>query len=227
MGKRWWIGAAIGALLAALVVSALVEQTDGGGSAERHDPILFVHGWNATGSAWDTMIRRFSGDGWTSAELNAWTYDTSRSNRTTAEDIETKVEEILAATGADTVDIVTHSMGALPSRWYAKLLGGHATIDAWVSLAGPNHGTDAVEGCRETSCREMRVGSAFLSRLNAGDETPGDARYGTWWSPCDTVINPDTSVPLSGAANTKTACISHNALVTDATVYGQVRDFVR
>ena len=51
--------------------------------------------------------------------------------------------------------------------------------------------------------------------------------YGTWSSPCDEVINPHSSVALNGATNTNTACLSHSALHEDATVYGQVRDFVR
>jgi triacylglycerol lipase len=72
----------------------------------------------------------------------------------------------------------------------------------------------------------MRPGSTFLTELNAGDETPGTPRYATWWSPCDEIINPDNSVLLSGATNTQTACISHNALLTDATVYSQVRSWV-
>jgi triacylglycerol lipase len=73
----------------------------------------------------------------------------------------------------------------------------------------------------------MRVGSTFLKELNAGDETPGTVNYGTWWSPCDEIINPDSSVALSGATNTQTACISHTALTTDETVYQQVREFVK
>jgi len=73
----------------------------------------------------------------------------------------------------------------------------------------------------------MRVGSKFLGELNAGDETPGAVSYGTWWSPCDEIINPDSSVALSGATNTKTACISHSALMSDKTVYEQVREFVK
>ncbi len=72
----------------------------------------------------------------------------------------------------------------------------------------------------------MRPGSDFLTALNSGDETPGPPRYGTWWSPCDTFINPDDSTVLRGAQNTRTTCLSHTALTTDATVYVQVRDFV-
>jgi triacylglycerol lipase len=172
------------------------------------------------------MIGRFKADGYTDAELFSWSYNTSQSNKTTASEIAAKVDQILAATGASKVDIITHSMGGLSSRWFVKFLGGTGVVDEWVSLGGPNHGTDTANWCFQTSCYEMRIGSAFLTELNQGDETPGDVRYGTWWSPCDTVINPDSSVSLSGATNTRTACISHSALYEDATVYGQVKAFV-
>ena len=217
--------------LAVLAATATIAGLMGGSghtaqAATAHDPILFVHGWNSSGSVWSTMISRFKADGWTDAELNNWSYNTSQSNKTTASEISTKVSQILTATGASKVDIITHSMGGLSSRWYAKFLGGDTKIDEWVSLGGPNHGTDTAYFCTQTSCREMRPGSAFLTELNAGDESPGTPRYGTWWSPCDSIINPDSSVAVSGATNTQTACLSHSALYEDATVYGQVRTFV-
>jgi hypothetical protein len=59
----------------------------------------------------------------------------------------------------------------------------------------------------------VRIGSTFLNDLNAGDETPGTVKWWTWWSPCDEVINPDSSVALTGATNTQTACLSHSALL--------------
>ena len=192
---------------------------------ERH-PILFVHGWNSSGSVWTTMIASFKRDGWTDAQLASWSYNTSQSNATTAAQIRTKVDSILAATGATKVDVITHSMGGLSSRYYSKNLGGSAKIDAWVSLGGPNHGTTSAYGCFQTSCVEMRPGSTFLNNLNATDETPGTPRYATWWSACDAVIEPDNSTPLSGATNMQTACLSHSALYSDAVVYGQVRDWV-
>ena len=198
-----------------------------GSTAWANDPILFVHGWNSSGSTWNTMVNRFAADGWTAAELNAWSYNTSQSNKTTASQLGTKVDQILAATGAAKVDVITHSMGGLSSRWYVKFLGGEPKVDEWVSLGGPNHGTDTAYFCWQTSCSEMRPGSAFLRDLNAGDETPGAVNYATWWSPCDEVINPDSSVPLSGAQNTQTACLSHSGIKEDAFVYSQVRDYVR
>lgn len=212
------------AAAAALLSLTAVPQPSS--AATVHDPILFVHGWNSSGSVWTTMIDRFTADGWTAAELNNWSYNTSQSNKTTAAQIQTKVDQILAATGATKVDIITHSMGGLSSRWYAKELGGNTKIDEWVSLGGPNHGTDTAFFCVQTSCVEMRPNSSFLKTLNSGDETPGATRYGTWWSPCDTVINPDSSVAVSGGTNTQTACIGHSDLYKDLTVYGQVKAFV-
>ena len=223
-------------LLATVVVALLTPVASasaakpgggGGGGSLTHNPILFVHGWNSSSSTWNTMVSRFSADGWKAAELNNWSYRYQQSNATTAAQIASKVDSILKNTGATKVDIVSHSMGALSSRYYTKNLGGDAKVDDWVSLGGPNHGTDFANWCFDTSCVEMRPGSSFLTALNSGDETPGAPNYGTFWSPCDEIINPDSSVPLSGATNTQTACLSHSALHEDATVYAAVREFVR
>jgi triacylglycerol lipase len=191
------------------------------------DPILFVHGWNSSGTVWTTMIDRFKADGYTDSQLTNWSYDTSQSNKTTAAQIGQQIAAIRSRTGAAKVDIISHSMGGLSSRWYAKFVtGGQTDLDDWVSLGGPNHGTDTANFCFSTACSEMRAGSAFLGELNAGDESPGIVNYLTWWSPCDTVINPDSSVAVSGARNTQTGCLGHSDLYTDATVYGQVRDAI-
>jgi triacylglycerol lipase len=196
--------------------------------AQARDPILFVHGWNSSASTWNTVVGRFAADGWTSAELNTWSYNTAQSNATTAQQLASKVNSVLAATGAARLDLISHSMGGLSTRYYVKNLGGGPRVDEFVSLAGPNHGTGTANLCFwNTSCFEMRPGSSFLNALNSGDETPSTPRYGTWWSPCDEVINPDTSTILSGAANTQTSCVSHSGVKDSATVYAQVREFVR
>src|SRR5690349_2856786 len=211
------------ALMLVLSISVAVPAL-----ASAHDPILFVHGWNSNSSTWNTMISRFKADGWTTAELNNWSYNYSQSNATTASQIATKVNQILAATGATKVDLISHSMGGLSTRYYIKNLGGGPKVDDFVSLGGPNHGTNTAYFCFSTACSEMRPGSSFLNSLNSGDETPDvGVNWLTWWSPCDEVINPDSSVALNGATNTQTACMSHSSLHEDATVYAQVRDAVR
>ncbi|MGN6257229.1 MAG: esterase/lipase family protein [Solirubrobacterales bacterium] len=220
MKKRFMAIVAAAALCAAFAVPA---------TASAHDPILFVHGWSESASLWSTMIKNFEKDGYAKSELMAYSYNTGTSNKVLAEtEVKSHVESLLSNNpGATKVDIISHSMGSLNTRWYIKFDGGESKVDDWVSLGGPNHGTETANACFQTSCVEMRVGSKFLSELNAGDETPGVVNYGTWWSPCDEIINPDESVILSGATNTKTACMSHTALTTDSTVYTQVREFVK
>ena len=186
-------------------------------------PILFVHGWNSSAVTWDTMVANFKAAGWTDAELNRWSYTTSQSNATTAQEIATRVAGIRAATGVDKVDVIAHSMGSLSSRYYLKNMGGDLVVDDWISLGGPNHGTDTASFCFSTACSEMRIGSSFLAALNSGDESPGTPAYATYWSSCDTVINPDSSVSVSGATNSRTACVSHSGLLTDGGVFSAVK----
>jgi len=221
-----------GAITSAAFGSATITATVEGKSATvsvsvKHDPILFVHGFASSGQIWGTMIGSLVADGWLASDMTNWSYDVTISNAAIAGLIKSKVDSITSATGALKVDIISHSMGGLSSRYYARELGGADKIDAWVSLGGPNHGTSTAVFCGFVSCIEMRPGSAFLTALNTGDETPGSPRYATWWTPCDDATTPPQSVILSGAVNTETACIGHSDLYRDATVYAQVRDWIK
>lgn len=213
--------------LLAVALATVALLAPAAGTALARDPVLFVHGWAESESVWRTMISTLEREGWTAAELNNWRYSTSQSNVRTASEIRTKVEAILRATGASKVDLVTHSMGGLSSRYYLKNLSGTTKVDDWVSLGGPNHGTTTASFCFEASCVEMRVRSEFLLRLNEIDETPGTVSYGTFWSNCDEIINPDESVLLSGATNNAIGCIGHTAMLSNGTVIASVRDFIR
>lgn len=177
MTKRLSLAAAAASALFALFSPAPAHATTFGSSS---DPIVFVHGWSSDGTVWNTMASDFRKDGWPSSYLDQWTYDYHQSNATTAQQLSREVGRVLAATGASQVDIVSHSMGGLSSRYYTKNLEGGPKVDAWVSLGGPNHGTDTANACTDTSCTEMRIGSTFLTNLNSGDETPGTPRYATW-----------------------------------------------
>jgi triacylglycerol lipase len=214
------------AAAAAALVGVLSTPAQAGRYTSSSNPILFVHGWNSSASTWNTMVNRFKADGWPTSHLRAFSYNTAQSNATTATVVQREVQQLLASTHATKVDVITHSMGGLSARYYTKNLGGAGNVDRWVSLGGPNHGTTSASLCLDTSCREMRIGSTFLANLNSGDETPGAVTYGTWWSTCDGVINPPDSTVLSGARNTRTACMAHSTLHEDATVYAQARDFV-
>ena len=217
------------ALLAVtLAVTGLVGTAAPASAQSGPDPIMFVHGWNSSASAWNTMIDRFVAAGYPRNRMLAITYNSNQSNATIANQVRDAVASLRASTGAARVDIITHSMGGLSSRYYLKNLGGTGVVDDWVSLGGPNHGTSTAYLCYlfSAGCRDMIPGSGFLDNLNAGDETPGTVSYGTFWSSCDEVINPDSSTLLSGATNVGVGCLGHSELRTNASVFTQVRNFV-
>lgn len=223
--------ATVAVLVSLLAGLLLVGGSPASSAAARQaapDPIVFVHGWRTGGGVWNTMIDRFVAAGYPRSRLVAITYNSDQPNVATASQVRDAVNALRAQTGAAKVDIISHSMGGLSSRYYLKNLGGSAVVDEWVSLAGPNHGTTSAWLCIwfSGSCWDMLPGSGFLNALNAGDETPGLTRYGTWWSNADEIINPHNSVPLAGAANNFAGSIAHNDFLVRDDVFQSVRGFV-
>ncbi|HEX9324863.1 MAG TPA: hypothetical protein VF915_00025, partial [Reyranella sp.] len=170
--------------------------------AQTHEPILFVHGFdifdleNGTFNCtvdgnwiWNDMINNFRGT-WPDVEVRTMTYNSCDSSATTAAKVAQEVDALLDKTGAAKVDIVTHSLGSISTRYYLKNFPGALNkVDHWVSLGGPNHGSNdvLVNFCADvlliTSCREVSpyLISPFMVRLNTlmGDESPGPVHYGT------------------------------------------------
>ncbi|MDN4160226.1 esterase/lipase family protein [Nocardioides abyssi] len=114
-------------------------------------------------------------------------------------------KRVLKATGAAKVSMVGHSQGGMMPRHYIKFLGGAKVVDDLVGLAPSNHGTVLTGGtalsiltgplfegiCR--ACNQQAIGSPFLERLNAGDETPGRVSYTQVTTAYDEVVVPHLS----------------------------------
>src|SRR5688500_3698402 len=119
-----------------------------------HDPVLLVHGGNGSARDFAEMRARFEADGWREGiELFAFDYSSTVTNVATAQAIRNNVKYIMEKTGAGKVDIVSHEMGSLSSRFYIRHFAGLANVDAWVSLGGPNHGTTRDLGCTAIPCQ--------------------------------------------------------------------------
>ncbi|MEV0222188.1 triacylglycerol lipase [Streptomyces sp. NPDC050704] len=217
-----------GTVLATALASLCLPLFTSTAEAATRNPVVFVHGLSSSSSSWDDWIADFKADGYQASELFSWSYDWGQSNATTAQQLSAKIQSVLSQTGASKVDLVVHSMGALNSRYYLKNLGGTAHVDDFASAAGVHHGTTTAGWCGwlYTSCREMNTGSAFLTSLNSGDETPGSVSYASYWSNCDDALTPDTTAILNGATNVEVGCVSHNEMNNDHGVYERVRDFI-
>lgn len=179
------------ALDASLVCSDLTDEVGAG-----QDPILLVHGtftWGEEQFGWSWL-----------PELDAlgrdWCVVTYPDRgfgdmQVSAEYVAHAVLAVHAVTGRS-VDMAGHSQGALMPRWALKYWPSvNAAVDDFVMLAGPNHGT-AVAGSGGAGMQmpeafwQMRQGSAFVTTLNAGDESPGEVSYTSIYTAEDELVQP-------------------------------------
>ncbi|MER6126164.1 alpha/beta fold hydrolase [Streptomyces sp. NPDC001795] len=131
-----------------------------------------------------------------------------------AEQLQAFVDKVLAATGTAKVDIVGHSEGGMMPRYYLKFLGGAAKVNALVGIAPNNHGTTldgltnllpyfpGAEDLLSTATpglADQVVGSAFLTKLNAGGDTVPGVHYTVIATKYDEVVTPYRSQYLSGS----------------------------
>jgi triacylglycerol esterase/lipase EstA (alpha/beta hydrolase family) len=142
---------------------------------------------------------------------------------TSAEQLSAFVDKVLAATGAAKADIVGHSQGGMMPRYYLRFLGGAGKVNTLVGLAPDNHGTDldgltnllpyfpgAADLLKATTpgLADQIVGSAFLTKLNAGGDTVPGVRYTVIATRYDEVATPWRTQYLSGPD-------VHNVLLQD------------
>ncbi len=77
------------------------------------------------------------------------------------------------------VDIVSHSMGAASSRWYAAKISPDR-VRVWISIAGANHGSDKLVGYSDPGIREIAPAFASLgARKRVPDSTQWDPNGST------------------------------------------------
>ena len=196
-------------------------------ASARPDPVLLVHGFRGSSSGWHAFEASLRAQGYRDSEIDAIDYDDDASNVDVAREIALAADGLRARTGAAHIDVVSHSMGAISSRYWVERLGGASHVDAWVSLAGVNEGTVWAYGCYPLApCREMVPTSSMLHRLNDAFHPTATTRYGAWWSPCDDAIVPRVNAELRGAHNVETACLEHSELKGDPVVLGQVAQFL-
>jgi pimeloyl-ACP methyl ester carboxylesterase len=161
-------------------------------------PVLFVHGSGLSSSTWQPTIEHLQEIGYPSAYLYAVELkpNDGANDRAAETFIAPAVESLLtkaqeAARNAAKekshaelmpvkVDIVAHSMGAASSRWYIAKLHPER-VRTWISLAGANHGTNAL--CGHSGAGNQQMCPAFAA--SAEDSLLQVALNGTPSAPID------------------------------------------
>ncbi|TQF73342.1 alpha/beta fold hydrolase [Rhodococcus spelaei] len=133
------------------------------------------------------------------------------------------VDDVLAATGADKVDVVAHSQGTLMPNYYVKFLGGAAKVDKYVSLTplwrgggqspavddpeiGAPYALDPAQreliGRACAACLEMEPGSEFIRQINDGGLYAPGVTYTNIMTRYDDIVVPYTSGFVPGPNTT-------------------------
>ncbi len=128
-----------------------------------------------------------------------------------------KIESVCAATGADRVVLVCHSMGGLVARTCLRQRGP-ARIDRIITIGTPHHGSVMAHAFVGRCLAQMRPGNAWLEELNRDEAKPSPVPIVSIWSRHDSLVAPQASCELKGAENLALVGIGHNALLGDREV---------
>lgn len=136
-------------------------------------PVLFVHGHGLSSVDWRPLIRHLVDIGYPREYLYAVDIvPNTMANVPAATSVIAPAAAALLArakaaqSGGDRgqvperLDIVSHSMGAVSSRWYAAKLHPEL-VRTWIGLAGAHHGTNAI--CRFTDNAAQEMCPAFAT----------------------------------------------------------------
>ncbi|MBK7792379.1 MAG: alpha/beta fold hydrolase [Betaproteobacteria bacterium] len=136
-----------------------------------------------------------------------------------AQQLAAKIDAILRDTGARQVALVGHSMGGLVARAYLRRFGADR-VRLLMTLGTPHHGSVHAYLFPGASLAQLRPGNRWLATLN-GDPLP-PLRLVALWSPHDSMVAPQSSARLDGAAEIVVRGVGHNALLGDPAVYAAV-----
>lgn len=189
-------------------------------------PVMYVHGINSRTAAFESNAQRLKEQGFW-----VWGYDYgdmiapgffgAGDLNSIVGDVEEHVDRVLRKTGAEQVDIVAHSQGALMTKLFISR-GGAAKVRRVVAMGGNFHGTDFrglagrmgeiasnhphFTALFAPGAAQQLAGSAWLRKFSSGPDTVPGIVYTSIYSPADTVVTPTSTsmleaVPGADVAN--------------------------
>ncbi|MFZ5756610.1 MAG: esterase/lipase family protein [Pseudomonadota bacterium] len=192
--------------------------------ARGETPILLVHGWGANSACFLVIQLWLKWRGYKNVYAVSYTPPVIDA-RKLARQLARHIDSALAATGAQKVHIVAHSMGGLLTRYVIRHHGMADRIDKVITLGSPHMGSKLAGMLPGNgNIPQMRYRSAFTTELAEGGMTPGrDVRYYSIYSEFDNFVLPNHSSVLDGTAqNIHVPYHGHVALLYSPVVMGLV-----
>jgi triacylglycerol esterase/lipase EstA (alpha/beta hydrolase family) len=198
-----------------------------------HPPVLLVHGYGCNSGYWAHLLPLLDAAGISHAGIDLEPVGGDIDGYVPL--VQRRVQELLAASGAQRVAIVGHSMGGLVARAWLRAHGS-AQVARIVTLGTPHHGTALANLGPGMNARQMRrgdadgstadggagQGSAWLRAL-AATETPAmRALVTSIYTQHDNIVSPRASSVLPGARNIAFGGVGHVALGSDPRVLAEV-----
>lgn len=186
-------------------------------------PVIFLHGTGASSKDWNNAAAAVSEQG-----MCPWTIDYGHSCDTIAaigqgggygdmdastREIEARIGEIMATTGAEKVSLVGHSQGGTQTKKYIQQLGHADNVDRVVTLGATYHGT-TLNGSAgflsglvkvfphlavffaSTGSLQQLVGTPQVTALDQLPDTAPGILYTAGYSPSDTTATPNQTSML-------------------------------
>jgi len=179
-------------------------------------PVVLLHGVLCNAGVWLRMSRFLTRCGVTG--LYSLSYGPPLASiESFADQLATKIDAVLEATGARSVMVVAHSMGGLVVRAYIRQYGAQKLARV-LTIGTPHHGSVLAWLFHGASLAQLRPGNAWLVALNRERIDPS-LRFVSIWSWHDSMVAPQTSAELPGAVDVTLVGIGHNALLGDREVF--------
>ena len=189
-------------------------------------PVLLLHGYGANSGFWLPLSKQLSAAGISHAAIDLEPILGSIDDY--IDPIETTVQELCAAVGAEKIIVVGHSMGGLAARaWLRRYSCGR--LARLITLGTPHFGSTLASYGMGKNARQMlpaihgeQSDDHWLTRLSASEDSGVRAKTTSIYSLHDNIVAPQHSAVLTGAVNQAVDLVGHVALGFDREVMKQL-----
>jgi hypothetical protein len=171
--------------------------------------VVLVHGFVCNRGFWNPWMRELRARGHAFVAVNLEPVFASIDAYAGA--IEEAVQRVARCTGRPPL-LVCHSMGGLAARAWWRDAGGQPAVAGLVTIGTPHGGTWIARFSASPNGRQMRLASAWLRRLAAGEAGRPLPPLACWYSNCDNVVFPASTAVLAGGEGRFIAGEPHIAL---------------